>query len=133
MQENHLFEYAIIRVVPRVEREEFLNVGVIVYSKPLRFLQTVYTLDEQRLKTLFPDIDLKEIKTHLDAFEQVSMGNPDAGPIAGLDIASRFRWLTATRSTIVQTSKVHPGLCEDAAATLVKLHQQLVLPPQQDQ
>jgi len=127
MQENHLFEYAIIRVVPRVEREEFLNVGVIVYSKPLRFLQTVYTLDEQRLKTLFPDIDLKEIKTHLDAFEQVSMGNPDAGPIAGLDIASRFRWLTAKRSTVLQTSVVHPGLCKDAKETLDKLHRQLVL------
>jgi len=127
MQENHLFEYAIIRVVPRVEREEFLNVGVIVYSKPLRFLQTVYTLDEQRLKTLFPDIDLKEIKTHLDAFEQVSIGNPDAGPIAGLDIASRFRWLTAKRSTVLQTSVVHPGLCKDAKETLDKLHRQLVL------
>ena len=127
MQENHLFEYAIIRVVPRVEREEFLNVGVIVYSKPLRFLQTVYTLDEQRLKTLFPDIDLKEIKTHLDAFEQVSMGNPDAGPIASLDIASRFRWLTAKRSTVLQTSVVHPGLCKDAKETLDKLHRQLVL------
>jgi len=127
MQENHLFEYAIIRVVPRVEREEFLNVGVIVYSKPLRFLQTVYTLDEQRLKTLFPDIDLKEIKTHLDAFEQVSMGNPDAGRIAGLDIASRFRWLTAKRSTVLQTSVVHPGLCKDAKETLDKLHRQLVL------
>ena len=127
MQENHLFEYAIIRVVPRVEREEFLNVGVIVYSQPLRFLQTVYTLDEQRLKTLFPDIDLKEIKTHLDAFEQVSMGNPDAGPIAGLDIASRFRWLTAKRSTVLQTSVVHPGLCKDAKETLDKLHRQLVL------
>lgn len=122
-----MFEYAIIRVVPRVEREEFLNVGVIVYSKPLRFLQTVYTLDEQRLKTLFPDIDLKEIKTHLDAFEQVSMGNPDAGPIAGLDIASRFRWLTAKRSTVLQTSVVHPGLCKDAKETLDKLHRQLVL------
>jgi len=127
MQENHLFEYAIIRVVPRVEREEFLNVGVIVYSKPLRFLQTVYTLDEQRLKTLFPDIDLKEIKTHLDAFEQVSIGNPDAGPIASLDIASRFRWLTAKRSTVLQTSVVHPGLCKDAKETLDKLHRQLVL------
>lgn len=127
MQENHLFEYAIIRVVPRVEREEFLNVGVIVYSRPLQFLQTLYTLDEQRLLALFPGIDLKEIKEHLDAFEQVSIGNPGAGPIAGLDIASRFRWLTAKRSTVLQTSVVHPGLCKDAKETLEKLHKQLVL------
>jgi Protein of unknown function (DUF3037) len=102
-------------------------VGVIVYSKPLQFLQTLYTLDEQRLKTLYPDMDLKEIKTHLDAFEQVSIGNPDAGPIANLDIASRFRWLTAKRSTVLQTSVVHPGLCKDAKETLEKLHRQLVL------
>src|ERR1043165_3800842 len=127
MQDNHLFEYAIIRVVPRVEREEFLNVGVIVYSKPLQFLQTTYTLDEQRLLALYPDIDLNEIKAHLAAFEKVSVGNPEAGPIAVLDIASRFRWLTAKRSTVLQTSVVHPGLCKDAKETLDKLHRQLVL------
>jgi hypothetical protein len=127
MPENHLFEYAIIRVVPRVEREEFLNVGVIVYSKSLQFLQTLYTLDEQRLKNVYAEINLDEIKTHLDAFEQVSIGNSDAGPIAVLDIASRFRWLTAKRSTVLQTSVVHPGLCKDAKETLEKLHKELVL------
>src|SRR4051812_47238719 len=127
MPDKHLFEYAIIRIVPRIEREEFLNVGVIVYSKPLQFLQSVYTLNEQRLLALYPDIDLPEIKTHLEAFEKVTTGNADAGPIAGLDIASRFRWLTAKRSTVLQTSVVHPGLCKDAKETLQKLHTQLVL------
>jgi hypothetical protein len=127
MQDNHLFEYAIVRVVPRVEREEFLNVGVILYSKQLRFLQTVYTLDKQRLKALFPDIDITEVKKHLEAFERISLGDKEGGPIAALDIASRFRWLTAKRSTVLQTSVVHPGFCKDANETLQRLQRQLVL------
>lgn len=127
MQDKHLFEYAIIRVVPRVEREEFLNVGVILYSKQLRFLQTVYTLDKKRLQALFPDIDIVEVKKHLDAFEKISSGDKDGGPIAALDIASRFRWLTAKRSTVLQTSVVHPGFCKDAGEALQRLHRQLVV------
>lgn len=126
MQDNHLFEYAIIRVVPRVEREEFLNVGVILYSKQLRFLQTVYTLNEKRLQSLFPDIDIAEVKKHLEAFEKICLGDKDGGPIAALDIASRFRWLTAKRSTVLQTSVVHPGFCKDANETLQRLHKQQV-------
>lgn len=127
MQENHLFEYAVIRVVPRVEREEFLNVGVIVYSKKPASLQMMYSLDEKKLRTVFPEIDMAEVRSHLEAFEQISKGNKDAGPIAVLDMASRFRWLTARRSTVVQTSAVHSGLCKDAAQTVLHLHQQLVL------
>jgi hypothetical protein len=127
MQENHLFEYAIIRVVPRVEREEFLNVGVILYCKTQQFLQTLFTLDESRLLALYPDVDIKEVQLHLKALQQISTGNPESGPIACLDIASRFRWLTAKRSTVVQTSGVHPGLCKDASDTLMKLHRELVL------
>lgn len=127
MQDNHLFEYAIIRVVPRVEREEFLNVGVILYCKSLQFLQMIFTLDEPRLRALYPELDIEDVRMHLKAFEQISAGNKDAGPIACLDLASRFRWLTAKRSTVVQTSVVHPGLCKDAGETLSRLHQQLVL------
>ena len=126
MQGNHLFEYAIIRVVPRVEREEFLNVGVILYCKKPPFLQTIITLNESRLLTVYRDIDIEEIQAHLKAFEQIIAGDLSAGPIAALDIASRFRWLTAKRSTILQTSVVHPGLCKDPAPTLVRLHEQLV-------
>ena len=126
MQGNHLFEYAIIRVVPRVEREEFLNVGVILFCKKPPFLQTIITVNERRLLTLYPDIDTEEIQAHLKAFEQIIAGDLSAGPIAALDIASRFRWLTAKRSTILQTSVVHPGLCKDPAHTLVRLHEQLV-------
>jgi hypothetical protein len=127
MQENHLFEYAIIRVVPRVEREEFLNVGVIIYCKSQQFLQARFTLDEKRLMSLYPDTDINEVSLHLKALEQICMGNPDGGPIASLDIASRFRWLTAKRSTVLQTSGVHPGLCKHAQETLERLHTQLVL------
>jgi hypothetical protein len=127
MPDNHVFEYAIVRVVPRVEREEFINVGVILYCRALGFLQTLFTIDEPRLLSLYSDLDLEDIRCHLKAFEQISSGNPDGGPIAALDLASRFRWLTAKRSTILQTSGVHPGLCEDAGQTLEKLHQQLVV------
>ena len=127
MQDNLLFEYAIIRVVPRVEREEFLNVGVIVYCSSQQFLQTVFTLDELRLTALFPEVNVEEVRDHLRAFEQISEGKEDAGPIAGLDMASRFRWLTARRSTVLQTSPVHPGLCKNAGDTIKQLHQQLVV------
>jgi len=109
-----------------VEREEFLNVGVIVYCSTQNFLKTIFTLDEQRLTALFPEVNVDEVREHLHAFEQISEGKDDAGPIASLDIASRFRWLTAKRSTVLQTSPVHPGLCKNAAATLKQLHQQLV-------
>ena len=127
MQENRSFEYAIIRVVPQVEREEFLNVGVIVYCKHFGFLKMKFTLNHERLLATFPQADIDDIQLHLQAFEQITEGNSKAGPIASLDIASRFRWLTAKRSTVVQTSDVHPGLCNDPSATLDKLHKQLVL------
>lgn len=127
MQEKPLFEYAIVRIVPRVERGEFLNVGVVMYCRNEKFLDVMITLNEAKLIALFPEVELNEIRTHLQAFEQICKGNPDAGPIAKLDITSRFRWLTARRSTVVQTSEVHPGLCTDAKNTLSKLHKELVL------
>jgi hypothetical protein len=127
MQDNHLFEYAVIRVVPRVEREEFVNIGVILYCKQQRFLQTIYTLDEERLLSFCASLDIQILKAYLCAFEQICKGTKEGGPIGKLDIASRFRWLTATRSSILQTSKVHPGLCKDAQETLIRLHTQLVL------
>jgi len=127
MQEVQLFEYAVVRVVPRVEREEFLNVGVILYCAQQRFLQTLFTLNKERLCCFSTGADMEEVREHLRAFERVSRGDVLAGPIGRLDIASRFRWLTATRSTVVQCSKVHPGLCADAGETLLQLHARLVL------
>jgi len=126
MQEKHLFEYAVIRVVPRVEREEFLNVGVIVYCHSQRFLKTKFQIDRERLQAFCSYLDLGELKEQLYAFEQICLGAAEGGMIGRLPIASRFRWLTAARSTIVQTSPVHPGLCTDAFKTLAKLHAQLV-------
>lgn len=127
MQEKHLFEYAVIRVVPRVEREEFINTGIVLYCRDQRFLGVMFSVDEDRLRSLCPLLDIEELKEHLKAFEQIAIGNKNAGPIAKLDLAGRFRWLTATRSTIVQASKVHPGLCDDAGEMLERLYNQLVL------
>lgn len=127
MQERNLFEYAVIRVVPQVEREEFLNVGVILYCPRQKFLQCLCAVDEDRLCSFSSRIDIGEIKEHLHSYAEICRGSKDGGPIAQLDTPSRFRWLTATRSTVVQSSKVHPGLCIDAAETLEKLYNQLVL------
>src|SRR6476659_8751467 len=113
MQEKQLFEYAVLRVVPRVEREEFMNVGVILFSKKHKFLQVKFKLDEARLKALYANVDIGEVTTYLQAFEKICKGEKNCSPIALLDAPSRFRWLTATRSTVLQTSKVHPGFCND--------------------
>ena len=126
MQEKYIFEYAVIRVVPRVEREEFLNVGVILYCPAQAFLQTTFVLDEARLRAFGGAPDLAELAERLRAFERICAGRAEGGPIGQLPIAGRFRWLTATRSTVVQTSRVHPGLCLDASETLTRLHAQLV-------
>lgn len=127
MQENHLFEYAVIRFVPMVEREEFLNIGVVLLCAKEKFLQMRFELDEPRLKVICPKVDLAELREHLNSFERICKGGAEGGSIGQLSIAERFRWLTATRSTVVQTSKVHPGLCADAGEMLDRLHHQLVL------
>jgi len=127
MQGNHLFEYAVIRIVPRVEREEFLNVGVVLYCRDRNFLQAMITVDEARIQGFCKHVDVAEVSRYLHAFAEICRGAADGGPIAKLDIASRFRWLTALRSTMVQTSRVHPGLCESPIQELTKLHGQLVL------
>ncbi len=127
MQEKYLFEYAVIRIVPKVEREEFCNVGIILYCKDQKFLQTQFTINEARVKCLDEKADIPEIQSYLQAFEKICKGARDGGPIAQLDMPSRFRWLTAQRSTILQTSRVHPGFCASAQEALIRLHEQLVL------
>lgn len=127
MQEKHLFEYAVIRVVPRVEREEFLNVGIILYCAKQKFLKALFELNETKLNAFYGKLDCQELQDHLRSFEVISNGGKAGGTIGALDMASRFRWLTATRSTVVQTSKTHPGFCTDAQETLEKLYAQLVL------
>lgn len=121
MREKCLFEYAVIRIVPRVEREEFINVGVIVYCSAQSFLAVEFEINEQKLRTFAPDLEIAEIEKHLRAFEQISRGGDDAGAIGKLAAGARFRWLIAPRSTIVQTSPVHTGFCENAETALNRL------------
>ncbi|WP_316826920.1 DUF3037 domain-containing protein [Pedobacter miscanthi] len=127
MQGKFLFEYAVIRVMPRVEREEFMNVGIILFCAKQKFLKSIFVLDETRIKAFSADIDVVELKENLCAFERISVAAKGSGSIGQYDQASRFRWLTATRSTVVQCSKVHPGFCDDSGETLMRLYQELVL------
>ena len=127
MPEKHLYEYAVIRVLPRVEREEFLNVGIILFSKREKFLKVLYQLDENRLRCLCEDFDMEEIRKNLDSFEKIAAGAKDGGPIAQMDIPSRFRWLTAIRSSVIQTSRPHPGMCPELDKTINRLFAELVL------
>lgn len=127
MQEKQLFEYAVLRFVPRVEREEFMNVGVILYCPGRQYLNVKSQLDAERLKAFGCPVDLAEIETYLLAFKQVCQGRKDGGVIGALPLASRFRWLTATRSTMLQTSRVHPGFCEDPETALTAIFNEQVL------
>ena len=126
MQEKHLYEYAVIRVLPRVDREEFINVGVILYCAPKNFLRAECDINEERLKTFAGNADLGELNEHLESLCRICKGGEEAGPIGKLSIGERFRWLTAPRSTIVQTSPVHTGLTADPERTLDDLLSKLV-------
>ena len=123
---RNAFQYAIVRVLPSVERGECLNVGVVLLCRPRRFLGARIRLDEQRLAAFAPGLDPVTIRPHLDAIERVAAGDPSAGPIARLGQAERFHWLVAPSSTIIQPSDVHSGLCDDPAVELDHLMATLV-------
>ena len=123
---RNAFQYAIVRVLPRVERGECLNVGVVLLCRPRRYLSARIALDERRLRAFAPDLDPATIRPHLEAIERIAAGDPDAGPIARLGQAERFHWLVAPSSTIIQPSEVHTGLCDDPAAELDHLVTTLV-------
>jgi hypothetical protein len=123
------FEYAVIRVVPRVEREEFINAGVILFCLENRFLKALVKLDEARLAAIAPGADVAALREHLLAFEKVCEGGADSGPIGELSQRERFRWLVSPRSTVIQISPVHAGLCVDADQTLQQLFRRLVEMP----
>jgi len=120
------FSYAVYRVVPRVERGERLNVGVVVFSRPLGYLAARTGLDDRRLAALWPGLDPESVRPHLEAIERVAAGDPDAGPIAALETTARFHWLVSPSSTIIQPSAVHTGLCDDPARELDHLFRLLV-------
>ena len=126
MQENNLFEYAVIRLVPRVEREEFINVGVILYCPKLKFLEAKIALNHRKVLSFDENFDCEEVEKNLQAIIKICAGDAEAGPIAKLDMASRFRWLTAIRSTVIQSSKVHPGFCVSPKESLENLFSTLV-------
>ena len=127
MQDRYLFEYAIIRVMPRVEREEFINVGMILFCAKQKYLKAGIHLRMDKLNMLDEMMELPSLVANLKAIEDICEGGDKSGPIGLLSMPERFRWLTATRSTVVQCSKVHPGFCVDPAETLEKLMQQLVM------
>jgi hypothetical protein len=124
----HEFEYAVVRVVPRVERDEFVNAGVILYSRSLDFLAARIELDRDRLAALFPGAvaDVGEIERALSLIPRVASGDPSAGPIALMSLSERFHWLVAPRSAMTQVSPVHSGLCDDPARTLDHLVDSMV-------
>ena len=126
MPDNNLYEYAILRLVPRVEREEFMNIGVVLFCKARKYLKVKYALDDQRILSFSASISVDEVQCYLQAFDNICQGTKQGGPIAQLPIPERFRWLTATRSTVIQASKVHPGMCDDPGATLEHLFSMMV-------
>lgn len=128
MHADELYDYAIVRVVPRVEREEFINVGVILSCQQTGFLRAAMALDATRLQALDPDIDIDMVQRHLQAMVAICQGRADGGPIAQLPLRARFHWLTAKRSSIIQTSAVHTGLCQGTEAALERILQRMVLP-----
>lgn len=129
MPAHSSFDYAIIRVVPEVERGECMNVGVVLICRQRRYLGMRLALDEVRLRTLWPRLDVAAVRQQLDGLRRVSEGDRDAGPIARLSQAERFHWLVAPSSTIIQPSPAHSGLCADPAAMLDELFDRLVAPP----
>jgi DUF3037 family protein len=120
------YDYAVIRVVPRVEREEFVNVGVILSCPALNLLDARIELDATRVAALDPSLDQDELRRHLDAIPRICRGGDDAGPIGRLPPRERFRWLTAVRSTVIQCSAVHTGRCDEAGVTVDALMDRMV-------
>jgi len=127
MQEKHLYEYAVIRVLPIVEREEFLNTGIILFCKKAKFIRVLFTINKEKLSLFCNDLDMEQLQSNLESLEKIAMGAPNSGPIALMDVPSRFRWLTAVRSSAIQTSRPHPGLCNDLEVTAQRLFRELVL------
>ncbi len=124
--QKHVYEYAIIRVVPLVEREEFVNAGVILYCKKKKFIRMKYSIPREKILALHSGADIEEIIENLEAFSKIAAGDKDGGPIALLDEAERFRWLTAVRSASIQTSRPHPGVTSDPEKTINQLFSQMV-------
>jgi hypothetical protein len=127
MQDRVTYEFAVIRLVPKVEREEFMNIGVILFSKRKKYLGIKYHIDERRINSFSDEVDIDMINKYLKAWELICKGKPNGGGSGRLEMSLRFRWLVATRSTIIQSSKTHPGLCHDPEKVLEDIFIRYVL------
>ena len=126
MQELNKFEYAVIRFVPCIEREEFINVGLAMMCKRRRWIKVAISLPEKKLEALCPDVDAQMLTRQLQSFVDIASGKRSAGPIGGYPVEERFRWISAVKSSVIQTSRPHPGLCDDLEATFARLFSELV-------
>lgn len=127
MQEQNRYEYAVIRFVPRVEREEFVNVGLAMMCKRRRWMRVELLLNEDRIKAMSPDADLEVLARQLQSFVDIAEGKKSAGPVASYPVEERFRWLSAVKSSVIQTSRPHPGLTPDLDITFRSLFSDLIL------
>jgi hypothetical protein len=126
MPELKSYSYAVVRVVPVIDRDEFVNAGVIVYSQELRYLEARIKLSKERLQALWPAVDIAEVQRHLETIPRICSGDETAGPIAKMSLGERFHWLTAPKSTMIQVSPVRTGLCHEPATVLEKLVSELL-------
>ncbi len=127
MHEQHLYDYAVIRVVPRVEREEFINVGLMLYCKRQKYLRIQYQIPVAKISSFCSEFDIDQLKINLDSFVAICEGKKEAGPIAQFEKDERFRWLTAVKSSSIQTSRPHSGFSSNLDQTFEKLYSELVL------
>lgn len=127
MKDRAIYEYAVIRLVPKVEREEFINIGVILYCRKHKFLEMMYRLNLDRILAFDSTVDIDRVRSHLESWVKICKGGVDGGPIGLLERHIRFRWITAPKSTIIQCSKVHPGRCFDSESVLKDLFHNNVL------
>ena len=127
MHEKHLYEYAVLRVVPKVEREEFVNIGLLVFCKRQKYLRIQYAIFPEKIKSICSEFDINQLQENVDSFVKIGNGEKNAGPIATFEISERFRWLTAVKSSSIQTSRPHSGFASDLDETFEKLYSELVL------
>ncbi len=127
MHEKHLYDYAVIRVVPRVEREEFINIGLMLFCKRQRYLRIQYHIPKEKILLFCADFDIEQLQVNIESFTKICSGKKEGGPIAEFELAERFRWLTAVKSSSIQTSRPHSGFSENLDETFDRLYTELVL------
>lgn len=127
MHEKHLYEYAVLRVVPKVEREEFINIGLLLFCKRQKYLRIQYNIVPEKIQSICAEFDIEQLNQNLESFVKIGSGKKEGGPIAAFEIAERFRWITAVKSSSIQTSRPHSGFSADLDKTFEKLFAELVL------